>query len=162
MNTRHELLITAFLACSAGVALAGDELARVWSDPKKSVQERADAVNRAFTNGTPISVVVGVLGTNYEQHFSSAMVSFRGAKLDPNPPWLVYPFGEGHVNIATDATISDGPLSGKFTGANYGLNSRDSATTTNKIWIGKADGSEPEWARKLLQMTNRPTKGLSR
>lgn len=161
MNTRRTFLTVAFLGCSAALASASDGLSRIWSAPRVSVRERAEAVNRAFTNGTPISVVVAALGTNYTQCFMSARVWLGPGPEPPNTPWLSYRFGEEEVTVHTTATISEGPLKGQFTGAGYSLPSGHSATTTNKIWMGKADGSEREWARRSSEATNRPTRGLS-
>ena len=162
MKTRRTFLTALFFAAGASVASAGNDLSSIWSAPRVSVRERAEAVNRAFTNGTPISVVVATLGTNYTQCFMSARVWLGPGPEPPNTPWLSYRFGEEEVTIHTTATISEGPLKGQFTGAGYSLPSGHSATTTNKIWMGKADGSEPQWAKRSSETTNRPTKGLSR
>jgi hypothetical protein len=141
MNTQRPFLTLAFLGWSAVVVWAGDELSRIWTDPHASVRERAEAVNRAFTNGTPTSVVVAALGTNYAQCFSSARVWLGPGPEPPNTPWLSYRFGEEEVTIHTTATISEGPLKGSFTAAGYSLLSGHSTQTTNRIHIGQPDGA---------------------
>jgi hypothetical protein len=111
----------ALLGWSAGVALAGEELSRIWRDPNATVQQRAAEVNRAFTNGTPVSVVVAALGTNYTRCFSSARV-WGGPGPEPrNTSWLSYSFGKESVIIDTSAGISEDPLTGRFTGAGYSM-----------------------------------------
>ena len=157
MSAGRALLTAAFLGWSAGAALAADELSRVWSDPAKSVRERADAVNRAFTNGTPVSVVVATLGTNYTLSGSSARLWAGSGPEPPNTFWLSYRFGEDEVAIETSAVFGRDldPLSCKFTGAGYSFPVGSSTKTTNHIWIGKADESPPEWVKKSVEGANR-------
>jgi len=145
MNTRRAFVTLAFLGWSAVAASAGDELSRIWSDRGASVRERAEAVNRAFTNGTPMSVVVRALGTNYIQCFMSARVWLGPGPEPPNTPWLSYRFGEEEVTVHTTSSISEGPLKGKFTRAGYTVG--HSTQATNRTWIGQpqrgADGGQP-------------------
>jgi hypothetical protein len=147
MNTRRAFLALAVLGWSVLLAWAGDELSRVWSGPKISVRQRAEAVNRAFTNGTPVSVIVAALGTNYTRCMSSARVWMGPGPEPPNTLWLSYRFGEEDVTINTTATISENPLNAKFTGAGYSFQRKHSTETTNKIGIGQqgaaANGSQP-------------------
>jgi hypothetical protein len=113
MSTRRACFALAFLGWSVVIGLAGEELSQVWRDPHATVQQRAAAVNRAFTNGTPVSVVVAALGTNYTRCMSSTQ---------PAPHWwLSYSFGEKSVAIYTSVNVSEDPLTGRFTGAGYWL-----------------------------------------
>ena len=143
MNSRRAFFIAALLAWTIGVALADDELSRIWQAPGKSVRQRAAAVNRAFTNGTPVSVVVAVLGTNYTRCMSSAGVWMGPGPEPPNTLWLSYRFGEGEVTIGTSAVLGRdlNVLTGKFTGAGYSFPGRRSTEATNRIRIGQPDGA---------------------
>jgi len=147
MNTRRAFLAVAFLGWSAVLASASDELSRIWSDLSTSVRQRAEAVNRAFANGTPVSVIVAALGTNYIQCFSSTRVWMGPGPEPPNTPWLSYRFGKEKVTIHTSSSISEGPLAGKFTGAGYSLPEGHSTQTTDRTPIGQqggaANGSQP-------------------
>jgi hypothetical protein len=106
--------VVVVLGWSVIIALAGEELSRVWRDPNATVQQRAAAVDRAFTNGTPVAVVVAALGTNYTRCWSSTAPP-------PNWWWLSYSFGEMSVTISTDVSVSKDPLTGHFIGAGYSL-----------------------------------------
>src|SRR3954471_13247983 len=88
-------LLTGVLGGGAVSALADNELVRIWSTAGMPVRERAAAVNRAFTNGTPMQAVVAVLGTNY-----SLSRPFSAVWVGPGPEprktsGLMYRFGEG-------------------------------------------------------------------
>jgi hypothetical protein len=98
-------------------------------------------VKRAFTNGTPISMVVGALGTNYATSFSSATL-WMGPGPQPRKTWsLLYYFGEDAVDIKTSAGINEEPLTGTFTGAGYLILAGPSNQTTNRIWMGPSGGA---------------------
>ena len=155
MNARRTFLIAALLTWATGVALADDELSRIWRAPGKSVRERADAVNRAFTNGTPVSVVVAALGTNYTLCGSSARLWAGPGPEPPNSFWLSYRFGEDKVTIGTSAVFGRDldPLSCKFTGAGYSLPAGRSTETTNRVRIGQ-DGSANR-GQRVRPETNR-------
>jgi hypothetical protein len=114
MNTRRAFFAAAILGWSVIIALAGEELSQVWRDPNATIQQRAAAVNHAFTNGTPVSVVVAALGTNYTRCWSSTAPP-------PNRWWLSYSFGDKSVDIGTSVNVSQDPLTGYFTGAGYTL-----------------------------------------
>jgi hypothetical protein len=107
---------------------AGEELSRIWLDRSTTVRQRADAVNRAFTNGTPVSAVVATLGTNYTLCMSSARVWMGPGPEPPNTLWLSYRFGEEEVTIGTSAVLGRDldALTGKFTGAGHSLPVRPS------------------------------------
>lgn len=148
MNTRIAFIAATLLGC--GLSLASEsELLRVWSGHGASVKERAEAVNRAFTNGTPVTVIVSALGTNYTRCFNSARIWIGPEPEPPNTMWLSYRFGEDAVTIGTSAVfgVDLDPVSGKFTGAGYSLPVKHSADTTNQIRIGQqaggANGSQP-------------------
>src|SRR5262245_27237674 len=111
MNARRTFLIAALLILTTGVAFAGDELSRIWQAAGRSVRERADAVNRAFTNGTPIPVVVAALGTNYTRCGSSARLWLGPGPEPPNTVWLGYRFGDEEVTVHTTVVFGGDPLS---------------------------------------------------
>jgi hypothetical protein len=135
------------------LASADEELSRVWSTPNISVQQRAAAVNQSFTNGTPVSVVVAALGTNYTCCFSSARV-WLGPRPEPrNTWWLSYSFGEEAVTIHTSAGESEDPLTGTFSGAGYSMPVGKSTQMTNRIWIGPKEGA-PNWNQPIHSKTN--------
>jgi hypothetical protein len=157
MSIPRTCTLAVALGLGAAAAFAGDELSRIWSAPGASVQERAAAVNRSFTNGMAVSVIVAALGTNYTLCGSSARLWVGPGPESPNTFWLSYRFGEEEVTIGTSAVFGRDldPLSSKFTGAGYSWPVRHSPATTNRIWIGQATGSLPEWAKKSPQTTNR-------
>jgi len=155
MSARRTFLIAAFLTWTAGIALAGDELSRIWRAPGKSVRERADAVNRAFTNGTPVSVVVAALGSNFTRCMSSARVWMGPGPEPPNTLWLSYRFGEEEVTIHTSAVLGRDldALAGKFTGAGHSLSLRPSTEGTNRARAGQPDDPTNR-SRPLGSQTN--------
>jgi hypothetical protein len=154
MNTRRVFLTIAFLGCSAVLALARDELSRTWTSSRAPVWERADVVNRAFTNGTPMTIVVAALGTNYTPCFSSARVWLGPGPEPPNTPWLSYRFGEDEVTIHTSATISEGPTKGKFTGAGYSVAQRTPKQRLHDIWSAKDESAKDRCAAVNACFTN--------
>src|SRR5579862_6035390 len=109
-NAQRTFLATAFLCCGIMASFASEQLSRIWSDPNIDIGQRMQAVDRAFTNGTPISVVVASLGTNYTRGLSS----FRAP---PERWFLRYKFGEESVLICTSAGPDEDPLSARFIGA---------------------------------------------
>jgi hypothetical protein len=142
MNARQTFLIAVILT-STRVASADDELSRTWRARDKSVRERADAVNKAFTNATPVSVVVAALGTNYTLCGSSPRL-WAGTGPEPaNTFWLSYRFGKDEVTIGTSAVWGRdrNPLSCKFTGAGYSLRVRPSTEATNRVQPNAAPSS---------------------
>jgi len=142
MSARRACLIAAFLGWSAVLGLASEELSRVWLGPNMSVRQRAAAVDRAFTNGTPVPLVVAALGTNYTRAGSSARLWMGPGSAPRNTSWLRYGFGDQSVDIHTTAGIAEDPLTGTFTGAGYTYTVPlgASTATSNKIWIGDAEG----------------------
>src|SRR5436309_8073034 len=110
MSTRRAFVAAALLGAVLGFgairASADQELLRVWLAPGITVQERAAAVNRSFTNGTPMSAIVAVLGTNYV-----VLRPFSSVWLGPTPEprktsGLIYRFGDESVTISTTAGIT--------------------------------------------------------
>ncbi|HZR18680.1 MAG TPA: hypothetical protein VFE51_15415 [Verrucomicrobiae bacterium] len=101
------------------------------------------AVNRAFTNGTPVSVVVAALGTNYMLCGNSARLWVGPGPEPPNTYWLEYGFGQDEVTIGSSAVFGRDLdiLSSKFTGAGYSLPVRNSGETTNRVRIGQPDAA---------------------
>jgi len=156
MSASRAFLAVAALGWSIILAFAGEELSRAWSDPSLSVRQRADAVNRAFTNDTPVSVVVAALGTNYWLCGNSARLWMGRGPEPPNTFWLSYRFGEDEVTIGTSAVFGQDldPLSCKFTGAGYSLPSKHSTQTTNQIKMGQQDGAA-NGSQPIRSETNR-------
>jgi hypothetical protein len=141
MNTGRAYLAVAFLGWSVVLALAGEELSRKWSDPSASVRQRAEAVNRAFTNGTAVSVVVAALGTNYTRCGSSARLWMGPGPEPPNTTWLSYRFGREQVIVGSSAVFGEDPLTGTFTGAGHSIPVRPTVQMTNRISNGQQDGA---------------------
>jgi hypothetical protein len=84
------------------------------------VQELAEAVNRRFTNGTPISYVVSILGKNDSTlRPFSAIDPATGRRPVGATCSLMYSFGEDTVYIGTTAALDADPLPAKFSGAGY-------------------------------------------
>ena len=150
MNTRQViavlLLFSAILGCAEVRALADQKRLLAWSARGISVRARATAVNRCFTNGTPMRAIVAVLGTNY---IVSRPIS--GVWVGPGPEprktsGLIYSFGEECVTIGTTAAINADPLTGEFTGAGYAFHATPYSPQTT-MWIrqpdGAASGSQP-------------------
>jgi hypothetical protein len=118
------------------------ELLRVWSASDIPVRERAAAVERCFTNGTRIPVVVALLGTNYGvlRPFSSVYV---GPGPEPRKTCsLLYFFGQESVTIGTSADIGGDPLGGEFTGAGHSLPVTPLTEATNVTKNGQAGRGE--------------------
>src|ERR1043165_1998761 len=141
MTTPRAILAVAVLSWSITLASAGEEFSRMWSAPSVTVQQRAAAVNRAFTNGTPLSVVVAALGTNYTRCGSSARL-WMGPGPEPlNTTWLSYHFGQEQVTIGSSAVFGEDPVTGTFTGAGHSIPVKPTGQTTNRISIGQPDGA---------------------
>jgi hypothetical protein len=116
-------LVVLALTCGCRVdqTLAERGLLQVWQASDAPVKARADAVNRCFTNGTPIPRIVAVLGNGYSR-FTPFSAVWAGPGPEPRKTsGLIYQFGAESVVIGTTADISADPLSGAFTGAGYSL-----------------------------------------
>jgi hypothetical protein len=141
MITRGALVAVTVLGSSIVLASADEELSRIWSAPSTTVQQRAAAVNRVFTNGTPLTVIVAALGTNYTRCGSSARL-WMGPGPEPlNTTWLSYRFDGEEVVIGSSAVFGKDPVSGTFRGAGHSLPVRQILQTTNRIAIGQRDGA---------------------
>ena len=123
------------------------QLLRVWSAPGSSVEERAEAVNRCFPRGTPVSSIVALLGTNHTELRLIATAN-RG-KSSEGAFTLTYGFGGGEtVTIQAWGPVNADPLGAGFSGAT-GLiwGSPSARTRTNNAGesqpAGAADGSQP-------------------
>ena len=156
VSAQRTLFAVVVLGWGVFPAAAGEDLSRIWSGRSATVRQRADAVNRAFTNGTPVSVVVAALGTNYTLCMSSARVWVGPGPEPPNTLWLSYRFGEEEVTIGTSAVLGRDldALTGKFTGAGYSLPVRPSTQATNRIRIGQPDGAA-NGSQPIRSETNR-------
>jgi hypothetical protein len=99
MNTWRTISLAALFGLNPFFVLAqGDDLLQVWPTPGVSAKKRAAAVNRAFTNGTPVSLIVAKLGTNYAR-----------CGFSPDRWGLLYRSGRESVLVETSAD-SDGSL----------------------------------------------------
>jgi hypothetical protein len=133
MSALRTYAITALLGLSAVVAVRGadDKFLRVWSAPGVSAKERAAAVNRCFTNGTPVSLIVARLGTNYTR-----FAPFTGWP-QPLKSALSYEFGQEAVLVWTTASPVDPLLAARFTWAGHSVPARRGQQD------GAANGSQP-------------------
>ena len=156
MSAQRTFFAVVVLGWGVFLASAGEDLSRIWSDRIATVRQRADAVNRAFTNGTPVSVVVDALGTNYTRCMSSARVWMGPGPEAPNTLWLSYRFGNEEVTIGTSAVLGRDfdALTGRFTGAGCSLPVRPSTQVTNRIRIGQQDGAA-SGSQPIRSETNR-------
>jgi hypothetical protein len=150
---RAILTLTVFWALFAHYdLLAGDnELLRLWSAPGASVRERADAVNRAFTNGTPIMAVVAVLGTNYTTFEKPYSGVWMGPGAGPEPGQnlaMIYAFGDDEVYIWTKEPKNLDPLTGKFTSAEA-ITPNWWRTTTNQAPTGLPSSPSESGLKKM-------------
>ena len=112
------LLAVAVCGCNSNSTPAERELQHVWTAPKSSVEERAVAINRCFTNGTPISSVVALLGTNHSR-FSLIAIYWCGEPRLKQALDLTYDFGADSVIIKVTADEHAAPISGYFTEARF-------------------------------------------
>ena len=132
--------------------LTKEDLLRVWSAPEISVWECAAAVNRWFTNGTPISTVVALLGTNHTR-FTPISTVWLGPGPEPRKTsGLMYRFGNDYVIVHTTADVMGDPLSGEFAGAGYSVDSHPQRA--KGVWIGQREGA-PDWNKPFSLETNR-------
>jgi hypothetical protein len=126
---RTPIILAAFLlgtvvGCGRVRTPSEQELERVWTASSSTAEERAAAVNRCFTNGTPISSVIDLLGTNYTR-FTLIATYWCGEPELKKDLDLAYGLGEKSVIIRVTASEHADPLTGQFFGARYSL------TTTN-------------------------------
>jgi hypothetical protein len=122
-------------------------LLRAWSAPGSSIEERAEAVNRCFPRGIPVSSIVALLGTNHAELRLVATAN-RG-KHSEGGVTLTYEFGGGEtVTIQAWGPTNANPLGAGFSGAKGWIRrSRSARTQTNNPGEGQpagaADGSQP-------------------
>ena len=123
------------------------KLLRVWSAPGSSVEERAEAVNRGFPRGIPVSSVIALLGTNHTE-LRLIGTDNRG-KSAGGFFTLTYGFGGGEtVLIQAQGPVNADPLGAGFYSAVGLIRGHPSARTgTNNPGesqpAGAADGSHP-------------------
>ena len=140
------LALLAVLGCAPTPNRTTDDLVRVWAARTNSVEQVASAVNAHFTNGTPISYIVSILGRN-----DSTLRPFSA--IDPNTGRtptgmtcsLIYQFGEDSVYINTTAPINADPLPYAFAGAGYTLHVKGTGQIVSGGGqpVGAANGSQP-------------------
>jgi hypothetical protein len=120
------------------------------------VEELATAINAHFTNGTPMRDVVAVLGREDAMYMTTTLS--WPSETQNQRGWL-YRFGSKEILIdSTGGPVT--PLTDRgFAGARVisleKLRQRNGASTTNRIWIGRADGSQPDWAKKPAETNDR-------
>src|SRR5689334_5566685 len=117
MSIPRACILTIVLGLAAGASFAGDEIFRIWSAPDVPVRERATAVNQSFTNGTPIALVIAVLGTNFTTFQKAYSTVWLGPGNGPEPGQnlgMIYNFRDGQVLIWTRNPRNPDPLSGNF------------------------------------------------
>ena len=125
---------------------ARSELLLRWSAPHLHSWERAEAVNRCFTNGTPVSAIIAVLGTNftYDTPYSSVWI---GPGPEPTKTLgLIYGFGDESVIIGTTAPLlTNGvhPLQARFTGTGHSKPASRPVTRSESQPDGAANRSQP-------------------
>ncbi len=130
MNISRTLSLAVLLGFSPLLALAqGDDLLRVWSTPGVSARERAAVVNRAFTNGTPIPLIVAKLGTNYT----------RCTPRETSA--LEYNFGRESVVVETTAAPGESLLSATFTRAGFGVHDAPKSITGTDLVVMLLSGA---------------------
>jgi hypothetical protein len=159
IHTLRTFLI-AFMAialsgCAPAPNKAEQDFLRMWSAHTNSVQELAEAVNRRFTNGTPISYIVSILGKNDSTlRPFSAIDPATGRTPVGATCSLMYSFGEDTVYIRTTAPLDADPLPAKFTGAGFTMHVKGTQT----IVYG---GGQPTGAAKGSQPIRSETNGTS-
>ena len=132
------------------------KLLRVWSAPGSSVEERAEAVNRGFPRGIPVSSVIALLGTN---HTELRLIGYYNRGKSPGGFFtLTYGFGGGEtVRIQAQGPVNADPLGAGFYSAVglqagvqkmsliWGLPSARTGTNNpgESQPAGPADGSQP-------------------
>jgi hypothetical protein len=137
MNTTQIFVVSALvgtiLLCgSASTSSGAEELSRKWSSPGASGPERAAALNETFTNGTPMSAVVAVLGSNYTR---VSPISIPGPQ-PRNTSGLIYRFAEQEIVIVSTAATNANPVSGTFIRAAY-MRPGTNGIPRNYIYIGQ-------------------------
>jgi hypothetical protein len=132
------LLASSAVICAPAQTRAEKELLRIWSGPSATAKERAAAVNRCFTNGTPVSKIVSVLGPNYIRVTPYSMISLDGS---PIYCWLEYT--NTRVSIQTSARLGSEPLDANFTSAGYPLEIHpiEIHPLTNNVSAGQPNGA---------------------
>jgi len=125
------------------------ELLRVWSSPTASVDERAAAADRCFTNGTPVSSVIALLGTN---HSTFSLVALVNPGVNEKMMELIYDFGGESVTINLMAPMDTDALHSRYSGA-------VSSTWLRRLRDGQpggaANGSQP------IRSETNPTSGAA-
>lgn len=107
-------LMLVLVACTSA-RTPQEKLARLWASKDASANERCVAINQCFTNGTPISQVVAVLGNNYLLVIPYSGITAPGGTLTRS---LDYELGGGKsITIGTTARLDGDELAAKFTGA---------------------------------------------
>jgi hypothetical protein len=149
-----------FSGCAPAQSKTEQDFVQMWSARTNSVRELAEAVNRRFTNGTPVPVIVAALGNNYTRCGSSARLWMGPGPEPPNTTWLSYRFGEEQVIIGSSALFGEDPVTGRFIGAGHSIQVKTTGQLTNRIPIGKQD--VPANGQPIRSETNRTSSGASR
>jgi hypothetical protein len=134
------LLLAALLAgcltgCSASPTSAEKVMLAIWTNSSATPEEKAGAIMRCYTNGTPVSKIAFVLGKG-----GSGVVPFSSTNGSGGPahPWLLYK--DQKVTILSSAPLGSDPLSGNFIGV--GIWS-ETTTSTNATRERAPSADEP-------------------
>jgi hypothetical protein len=107
--------------------MSRDDALRTWNSTNATVNERWRVVTSLFTNGTPISQVVAMLGTNYVvvRPLSTVPIDLTDRsspkRLDDAPTCSIdYKFGNNFIAISTTAGLAGNPLEGFVKGVGLG------------------------------------------
>jgi hypothetical protein len=92
------------------------QLLRVWSAPGSSAEERAEAVNRCFPRGIPVSSLFALLGTNHTE-FRLVAISNTGKSFEGLFTFTYGFGGEETVIIQASGPTNAIPLGGAFSEA---------------------------------------------
>jgi hypothetical protein len=114
LNLFMVTLVVGFAGCKSGVTRER-ELARIWTSNDASANERCNAINRCFTNGTPITRVVGVLGKHYLLVIPYSGITSPGGRLTRS---LLYELDDRQqISVGTTAGLDENEMAANFTGA---------------------------------------------
>jgi hypothetical protein len=158
VNIRRTLFIIFLLGfafgCRPTQTPSERKLLRIWSAPGASVDERAEAVDRYFTNGTPITSIISLLGTNYTEFHLVAYV-WTGKPYMEKAMELTYDFGTQSVYIEALAPKDAPSLSAGYNGAHSSeWMARLKSLRTNYMGPGQLNDAT-NWSQPFTSDTNR-------
>jgi hypothetical protein len=138
MRALLAIIVVVCWHCSGAPTNAEQELSRIWRTSSCSVEERAKAINKCFTNGTPVAHIISILGTNYTVTCVSEpdwpppspepvrdVTRYRRARVYRV---LEFTFEEQWVILFTTAPLDSDPLAYNFVRAGC-------AVRTDDYWV---------------------------